>query len=571
MTRARGQFWLVLLLGILAPGAVVFSYVHTFGVNVPVHDEWHFMPAIESFYAGHQWPRELIDHYGEHRIPVAKAVILAMAPFTKYNVKAEMYVSALLMVLGAFVCFRLLLRTHASPWLMIPIGWLYISTAQFENLLVGWQIVIPLMSFFALLTVLLLSQEPLRPWHQLAAAVTALCSTFSFANGPLIWPVLVFLVAARTRSKRVVAFWVVLAITAFYLYSAGYSGFHRRPGDQAPDYAGVLLHTPHHVAALFLASIGNNFSAGDAMTGVLAGVITAAAALLLALGWKRWVRNSDLMVSPWLALLLFSILSAAAIAAGRAHAWRQFATPSRYLGTTVFIPIALLVLGAEVVRRAPPRIPSRVVLAAAALLLLTAAWQHTKAVRVGWQIGAANRNQNLNAIPCLIQYRTAPADCLRKLYAFDGNYVRQQARTLERWHLGPFTALPVSDTPAETELAPKPEDVDPQLIEGTLDALDVQPQPDGRVIVKAQGWSLIGRRESPPAVALIIDGVKAGETTLFLPRGDVAAFFNREIPPSGWTIEATVRLGRGNHHVIAVILDRDGKTLGTLPPKELSW
>src|SRR6185436_10818083 len=96
----------------------------TFGVNVPVHDEWHFMSTVNDFYAGNQWPQELLEHYGEHRIPLSKAVILGMAPFTKYNVKAEMYLSALLMILGAVVCWRLLLRTHGLPWLIIPIGWL---------------------------------------------------------------------------------------------------------------------------------------------------------------------------------------------------------------------------------------------------------------------------------------------------------------------------------------------------------------------------------------------------------------------------------------------------------------
>jgi len=214
---------------------------------------------------------------------------------------------------------------------------------------------------------------------------------------------------------------------------------------------------------------------------------------------------------------------------------------------------------------------SRLVPAAALLLLLAGAWQHGKGVHVGWQIGAANRNQNLNTVPCLLAFRTAPADCLSKLYTRDGDYVRANAPTLERWHLGPFTALPISaaENPAQSE--PKLPEVDPKLVEGTVDAVDFQLQPDGRLLVKAQGWSLIGRRETPAAVALTIDGVNAGETTLFLPRGDVSAFFNRELPPSGWTIEATLALSKGNHTVSAVILDRNGKTLGTLPPKELSW
>ena len=553
-----------ILLGILLPGAIVLYYVRTFGVNVPVHDEWHFMSTLDKFYAGNEWPQALVDHYGEHRVPVAKAIILALAPFTKYNVKTEMYLSALLMILGAWLCWRLLQRTHAPPWLIIPIGWLFVSTSQFENLLVGWQIQIPLMNVFVLLTILLLSQEPLQLKHEALAAVTALLATFSFANGLLIWPVLILFVAVRTRARGAAVLWTFLTIGAVWLYASGYSGFHRIPGDQAPDYIGTLTKKPVAVAKLFIASVGNNFGAGAAMSNLIAGLVLLLILAVIAYGW-RLVRTSDETFSPWVALLLFSMMSAGAIAVGRAHDWRAFATPSRYLSITIFIPIAMLVLGARLLRDVPPAM-QRVAVAIAAVLLLAGAWQHSRAVRLGWAIGEANRNQNLNTVPCLVTYRTAPDDCLRKLYARDGAYVRLNARTLERWRLGPFAGLP----PTRAELAAEDPDRK-RVVEGTVDIVELLPRPDGTVAVKAQGWGLLDREETPAAVALTIDGKTVGQTSAFVNRVDVAQFFNRSLPPAGWTIEGSASLKKGPHRVEAMVLSPTGKVLGTLVPKDVSF
>jgi len=67
----------------------------------------------------------------------------------------------------------------------VPVGWLLLSPAQYENLLVGWQLAIPLMNVFVVAAVLLLSASPPK---LLAAAAAAVGATFSFASGMLIWP-----------------------------------------------------------------------------------------------------------------------------------------------------------------------------------------------------------------------------------------------------------------------------------------------------------------------------------------------------------------------------------------------
>jgi hypothetical protein len=555
---------MLLVLGILLPGILAVYFVKKFGVNVPVHDEWHFMSTVNAFYSGSQWRAALFDHYGEHRIPVPKAIILGLAPFTKYNVKDEMYLSVLLMMLGAFVLWRLLKKTNAPPWLIVPIGWLFISTAQNQNLLVGWQFQIPLMNFFVLLTILLLTNEPLRARDQLAAAATAFIATFSFANGLLIWPVIVLYVAFRKRSFRKALPWLVLMIVAVVLYVAGYHGFHRTPTDHTPDYVANIKRAPSDVLALFTSVAGNNFDGGTATGGIIAGAVLLLLLLLLVIAWRKRPATADATnfnPYPWLALALFSCLSIGAIAGGRSLAWKEFATSSRYMTVTLFIPIAILVLGVDFLRRLPRPSPEfKAAVACAAIVVVAAIWQHWRTIHVGWVIADATHAQNMATLPCLRSFRTAPVPCLANLYAADGTYVRQNAATLERWRLGPFSTMPDEFVTVASD--------DEASISGTIDVAEIHKAPNGAASVVAQGWCLVGGVRPPRTIALFVDGEYIAQTGEFFVRPDVNQFFKRDMPTVGWSITANVpQPGDGDHKVQAMVISRSGKVLGMLPPK----
>lgn len=62
------------------------------------------------------------------------------------------------------------------------------------------------------------------------------------------------------------------------------------------------------------------------------------------------------------------------------------------------------------------------------------------------------------------------------------------------------------------------------------------------------GWALACRR-TPAQVALLIDGVIAGETVSFTPRPDVDRVFGSSTPP-GWSLNADVRGLRPGRHVL---------------------
>lgn len=555
----------LLVLGILVPGIFAIYFVKHFGVNIPVHDEWHFMSTVDAFYSGGHWQAALFDHYGEHRIPIPKAIILALAPITKYNVKDEMYLSVLLMMAGAYVVWRLLKKTNAPLWLIVPIGWLFLSIAQNQNMLVGWQFQIPLMNFFALLTILFLSREPLRARDQVAAAATAFGATFSFANGLLIWPVIVLFAAFRRRSFRKALPWLVLMIVAVVLYVAGYHGFHRNPNDVTPRYAADIQHAPVNVIALYTAVAGNNFDGGNAMQGVVAGVLLLIVFLSLIVAWRKnpaTPETTGFDPYPWLALALFSLLSAGAIAAGRSPAWKEFATASRYMTVTLFIPIAVIVLGVDLLRRLPRRATAfKFVATCAAIIVVAAVWQHVQTIRAGWTIADATHDQNMATLPCLRAFRVAPIPCLANIYAADGRYVRQNAVTLERFKLGPFA-------PAEPDQSSEAESEESSYV-GTIDVVEFKAAVNG-TSVTAQGWSLVGAKNPPATIALFVDGEWVGQTSQFFERPDVNAFYKKEMPPVGWMVAGNVPgYKKGDHKVQAMLISDSGKVVGMLPPKSV--
>ncbi|HKH44611.1 MAG TPA: hypothetical protein VKM72_08115, partial [Thermoanaerobaculia bacterium] len=488
--------WCLPLLGIVLPAAVAFYYVFRFGFNVPVYDEWNFMPTVGAFYQGGDWWPMVVEHYGEHRIVLPRLIILYLSRITDLNLVVEEYLSVFFMTLTAVVCWLLLRRTEGCPrWAIVPIGWILLSPAQFENLLVGWQFQIPMMNFFAAAAIYLLSGE--RRWRGAPAAGCAAAATFSFANGLIIWPAgcIALLASERSTRLRTLAIWLGSAVVTAVAYRWGYHGFDRPP----QGYLLTALHKPADATRMFLALYGNNFGQGRIPTSLVAGgvllALTAAGAFLL---WRAGLRRND---APWLALWSFSTVSVFAVVLGRSFAWESMATPSRFLTVAIFIPVSLVVVlsraGAVLWRRG---LPTRALTATACLLLVgLAVRQGFLTARLGWEMGGAHRGMKESTLPCLLQYRTAPISCLRELYVADGEFVRRNTAILERWHLGPFADAPPATGAAQPARAPvspgsPPSGVD--SMEGSLDFVGVR-QPSGesasvRLGEKAiaEGWAL---------------------------------------------------------------------------------
>lgn len=533
------------LLGIVLPTLLALAYVDRYGVNVPVHDEWNFLPILERFYEGSDWWPLVLEHYGEHRIVLPKMILLAVAPWTDYDVKVLMVLSVLMMAATALLLAWLVRGDERVPdWVIVPIGWLLLSTAQFENLLVGWQFQIPLMNMLAVGAVVVLAGGA-TVGRQLGAGALAFGATFSFANGLLIWPAALPLVLAGDREGRWrrAGLWMGLASLTAVLYAVGYRGFDRPPA----GYLTMALRHPDEALGLFIGLVGNNVGLGRVVPSLLAGCLLLLWLVAVAWGLRRFDRwrTPDL---PWLALLLFSLLSTLAVVAGRSFDWDRFITPSRYLTLTVFIPIVawvasgrLLALGP--IRRSRPLVAAMAVAAGAFVLAagLTA--------DLGWSIAQADRAVKLSGRRCLVNYREAPLACLRQLYLIDGEQVRRLAPFLEAESLGPFAG----SAAMEAELVAHGS-ID--LVAGTrLPAEEVEVEVGASVVV--EGWALTGALDQPASVLIGSEGRWLAVSALFFLRPDVADAFGETVPPAGWRmVLPTESLGLGEHRLQLWVLPR---------------
>ena len=547
----RDALWLVL--GVVLPAAVTLGFVHRFGVNVPAHDEWNFMPTVAAFYGGGDWEPQVLEHYSEHRVVLLKLIILGLGRLTQLNVKVEMYLSALLMAVTALLCWRLIRRTGWPPWAIVPVGWLLLSTAQYENLLVGWQMAIPLMNAFAVLTVLLLSVAPARIPVAIVASVGA---TFSFASGMLVWPSGFCLLLARHRRLRPLVGWALAGIVTVVAYRIGYRGTQNVP----EGYLLSILKQPKDAVKLFLALLGKCFGREDIRQSVVAGgvlLVLLAACTLVLWRWDR-LRETD---APWAALLMFSAGSAFAIALGRAFAWKEFVGASRYASVTIFVPVAavMLAIRAGLVLWQNGPVARRLVGACGGLLFVLGAYQAFRTAEIGWANGAADQAMKERVIPCIVEYRTAPAECLRNLYVADAEFVRRGAATLEQWGLGPF-----ADASGTGLIRGHVEQVGGSAADG--DTVTVR---TGSTVLVV-GWSLVGDFQSPGAVVMSVDGTWKAITARFLPRPDVGDYFHRQVPDCAWQFELpTADLSPGKHRLEVLVLPQGSSSLLPLPVVEL--
>ena len=564
---------LPILLGVVAPGLVLLSFVYRFAVNVPIYDEWNFMPAVGTFYEGGDWWPMVIEHYGEHRIVLPRLVILYLSLLTDYDVRVEQYLAALLMIGGVGICWALLRRTGGPAWAIVPIGWLYLSTAQFENLLVGWQFQIPMMNFFVVAAVYLVSSD--RRLLVVPAVICAAAATFSFANGMMVWPAGLVAVAADGRAGRRWSLWIwissaALAVTA---YRWDYHGFDRPPS----GYLDAAFTRPWNALRMAVSLAGNNFGEGRISVMLPAGVaVLAVSAAVLVLVWRRREFRPSL---PWISLWLFSALSVAAVTLGRSFEWERLVTPSRFLTVAIFLPVGLLVLlsrlGLALWRDGGRRRRAFVAVTLIALLV-TASIQAWETAALGWRVGPAHRDLKERSMPCLLLYETATTRCLQGIYVADGELVRRRAAILDRWHLGPFADPAVDallhDDGRQAVMAS--DDSIDGTVDGTLDFVGQQPTAAGRseapvvqgMPAVVEGWALVSGIESPSAVIVSVDGTWVAATSDFAPRRDIERFFGRKVPASSFTVGlSTTALPPGEHIVTALALKLGSPHLFRIP------
>lgn len=354
-----------------APIAAQACLVPRFGVNVVISDEWSQIPFIRLVLDGGNWPASLFEAFNDNRPAVLRVLLAVSVPYTRWDAMPIMYLSVLVTSATLFGLWRLYRDTTDLPaWYFVPVAWLAVSLAQYQNLFWAFQITF-LLTMCSAVWCLVAATRAGYGWLATSLLLAGIC-TFSSAGGALIWPVvLIVLVARRARFAAVATWLAVMAGTgALYLH-----GLRKTPMPDVMREAWRLIRFCLAMlgAPLLPRRLDDASMAGAAC--VLGGAVVAG--LLI----KHRRRLTPAQWGP-IGLGVFGLAYAGVTTLARLQFGDDFALTSRYISITVASWIGVYVLAIGLAHRASARRWPVGILGAAMLIAAAAAdvqsWQSAR-------------------------------------------------------------------------------------------------------------------------------------------------------------------------------------------------
>jgi hypothetical protein len=438
---------LTLLLAAVPP-LLVAIVIARYGLNVPLRDQWRFAPDVIAFVSGQYSWALLWRPSGDHRIPVPRAVMLVLASWTRWDVRAEMwFVFAL--ALANLCLLGDLARRAIEP--LAPRAWMWMvpacaasvfSMAAWQSWTFGWMMGAHLAVFGTVLSAWALGRYAATGRGlscMLAGAALAALSYLSGLLVPVLLPVALAVIpldalVLRARRVRHIRIATLGAATLTVVYFLGYP---------RASVTGSLEASGLGVTALgyfVLQYLGAPLALGDraaALAWGTGGLIAVGVSTVLA--WSRGPAARRALL-PWLLLVTCAVGSGVAIGVGR-HG-PGVALLSRYtMLSSLFwasVPACLLIAasaGGLRERTVWTRMVAGVFVIVVLIVSARAYWRT-------WQYGLAAtraRHQSLRiATGCLRDTPRANDRCLRRLCDQDPALVRRVAPQLAHLGLGPF-------------------------------------------------------------------------------------------------------------------------------------
>ena len=216
---------LVLILSFV-PILFVGRYIAVHGQPVPYWDEWiePFDNAVKTA-EGRIALSDLIQQYTDSRPLFTNLLTVASVLLTDWNLKAEMYFNVVLAGCTLLLLLAIYRRQHGenAALAVLPFSMLIFSLAQHTS----WRWAIQSQYFFLVLFVALglwSLEKGGSKWPSLClAAFFSLCATFSYANGFLVWFVIVpVLWKLDYRRAGYFLFWLMATSAALGSFFYGY-------------------------------------------------------------------------------------------------------------------------------------------------------------------------------------------------------------------------------------------------------------------------------------------------------------------------------------------------------------
>jgi hypothetical protein len=329
---------------ILIISGVSFFALHTlffisfFGINVPISDDWHWIPFAEKALNGENfWDFDFFWEYGAHRPLFPNLVFLSSIYLTSWNFLSLMYFGWALVTVSVLITFQILRNTFPKLiWLIVPISAIMYNPAQYENFLwaftaVEWFLV----SSSLFLSIYFLNKIELSRYAIIPAIFFGIVSTFSGAAGLSIWFVGFYSILLQsTRRNSSFIIWIISGVSIFIVYFIG-TTTSNVTGQYNPDMFSIfgVNNFLFYLSNGFVMKI--NFLRSFAGGGILILII----APIIYFTLKK--KHSHNLV-PWIQFGLVGLFSAGFTVFGR-FTYTGF-IPSRLITQSVFAQISALVI-----------------------------------------------------------------------------------------------------------------------------------------------------------------------------------------------------------------------------------
>jgi len=381
------------------------GYVLAYGVSVAFWDSvaWTNLTSPKGLTLGTLWAQ-----HNESRTFFPNILAYVVINITSWNDVALMLISATLMVGALGVIISGLWREiRMAPLRWIPLPFVVLTLAQYENTLWSFQIAWPFTLFFLLASLRLLLKEELSIGRLSGAVLLGVIASYSLLQGLLIWPAGLIVLLAKGTSRRWLAIWIPAAAvcTAVYFIGFDYSASTALPASY------VLHHLVPEIRGLLIAT-GSVIPLGAAFTSITSPLVTEAfGAFLLVCGavtliaWIRAGRPSGARAFC-VALIVTSVLFELLLIPGRLAVSPDLGAASRY--DTFSWPLLLGIYGYTAISARTDRYTTRFVRSAHSALIVVVIAEIFVASMVGIAQGQVTRTVRLTSVDVLANWRTAP-------------------------------------------------------------------------------------------------------------------------------------------------------------------
>ena len=331
------------------PGIILAVIIVHNWVNIPHMDQWGISRVFDSYFERGLPLEDLIEQHNESRKAVPRLIILALGLISKWDVRWEICFTFLLACLLSITFYRHLrksgiLTINQTLAALALLNLFLFSPVQYANWFMGLQLCVfipPLMLSIGLL--INTSQRPL--WAKILLVIPcALAGTFSFANGMILWillipPDIVSQTSSRPARKTIglLAAYALCFMITVWIYFSDYI----RPAQSYPMVEALLQ--PGKVFRFFLLWLTTPVPAFENSTlrFIIGGVVLSLFLFLLTASLRR-PRRRHLESYPWIIFGLYSMISGFVASMGRLGFGYDMAVSSRYATPALFITIGIL-------------------------------------------------------------------------------------------------------------------------------------------------------------------------------------------------------------------------------------